>query len=111
MKLRFTKEKFLEGLQQVQNIVSTRSTLPILSNTLLRAHKDGISLSTTDLDIGVRCSIEASVIREGSTTLPARRLFTIIRELAHNEVELDVDDRNIATIQSGGSLFKIVGIA
>jgi DNA polymerase III subunit beta len=110
MKLRFIKEKFLDGLQQVQNVVSTRSTLPILSNTLVRASKDGVSLTTTDLDIAVRCPIEASVLREGTTTLPARRLFTIIRELAHSEVEIDVDDKNFASIQSGGSHFKIVGI-
>jgi DNA polymerase III subunit beta len=110
MKLRFSKEKFLDGLQQVQNVVSTRSTLPILSNTLVRASKDGVALTTTDLDVEVRCPIEATVIREGTTTLPARRLFTIVRELAHNEVELEVDEKNIAAIQSGGSLFKIVGI-
>lgn len=111
MKLRFTKEKFLEGLQQVQNVVSTRSTLPILSNVLIRASKDGVTLTTTDLDLGVRCPIEATLIREGATTLPARRLFTIVRELAHNEVELEVDSKNVATIQSGGSHFKIVGLA
>jgi DNA polymerase III subunit beta len=110
MKLRFSKEKFLDGLQQVQNVVSTRSTLPILSNVLIRAGKPGISLTTTDLDIGIRCSIEATVIREGSITLPAKRLFTIIRELAHSEVELEVDEKNMAIIESGGSHFKIVGI-
>ncbi len=111
MKVRFTKEKFLEGLQQVQNIVSTRSTLPILSNVLIRAHKDKISLTTTDLDVTVQCAIEATVVREGSVTLPARRLFTIIRELEHAEVEMEVDDKNAATILSGGSCFVIVGIA
>ena len=110
MKLRFSKEKFLDGLQQVQNVVSSRSTLPILSNTLIRANKDGVSLATTDLEVGVRCAIESEVIRESSTTLPARRLFTIIRELAHSEVEMEVDDKNIATIQCGGSHFKIVGL-
>jgi len=111
MKLRFTKEKFLDGLQQVQNVVSTRSTIPILSNVLIRSQKGMVSLTTTDLDIAVRCSVEADVLREGATTLPARRIFTIVRELANNEVELDVDDKNVATIQCGGSLFKIVGIA
>ncbi len=110
MKLRFSKEKFLDGLQQVQNVVSSRSTLPILSNVLIRAGKEGIRLTTTDLDVGVSCVIEAEVIREGATTLPARRLFTIIRELAHSEVEVEVDDKNIATIQCGGSHFKIVGL-
>lgn len=110
MKLRFTKEKFLDGLQQVQNVVSTRSTLPILSNVLIRSSKESVSFTTTDLDIGVRCPIEAEVIREGSITLPARKLFTIIRELAQNEVEMEVDDKNMATIQCGSSFFKIVGI-
>jgi len=110
MKLRCTKEKFLDGLQQVQNVVSTRSTLPILSNVLIRAGREGVFLTTTDLDLAVRCSVEAVVVREGSVTLPARRLFTIVRELAHSDVEIDVDEKNIATIESGGSHFRIVGI-
>ena len=62
MKLRFTKEKFVDGLQQVLNVVSTRSTLPILSNILVRAEKGGVTMTTTDLDIGVRCRLEAEVI-------------------------------------------------
>ena len=111
MKLLLNKEKILDALQLVQNIVSTRSTLPILSNTLLHARKDGLSLMATDLDIAIRCPVEAQVLREGSTTLPARRLFSIIRELAQNEVSLEVDDKNVATIQSGCSLFKIHGLA
>jgi len=111
MKLLFSKEKLLDGLQQVQNVVSTRSTLPILSNSLVHARKEGVSLMATDLDLAVRCPVEAKVLREGATTLPARRLFSIVRELAHNDVSVDVDDKDIATIQSGGSLFKIHGLA
>lgn len=110
MKLRFAKEKFLDGLQQVQNVVSTRSTLPILSNVLIRSQKSGVTMTTTDLDVGVRCPIESEVVREGAVTLPARRLFTIVRELAHSDVELDVGDKNIVSIESGGSHFKIVGL-
>jgi DNA polymerase-3 subunit beta len=111
MKLRFTKEKFLDSLQQVQNVVSARSTMPILANVLIRAQKNDTSLITTDLDIGIRCPFEAEVLHEGSTTLPAKRLFTIIRELAVSEVEMEVDENDIASISSGGSLFKIQGIA
>ncbi len=111
MKLRFKKESFLDGLQQVQNVVSTRSTLPILSNVLVHASREGVSLTTTDLDLAIRCSVEAEVVKEGAITLPARRLFTIVRELAHHDVELEVDDRLVASIQSGGSHFKIMGIA
>ncbi len=80
MKFSATKEKLLEGLQQVQNVVSTRTTLPILSNVLLQAKEGAVHLTTTDLDVGVRGSFEANVDKVGATTLPARRLFTIIRE-------------------------------
>ena len=79
MKFSATKEKLLEGLQQVQNVVSTRTTLPILSNVLLQATDGEVHLTTTDLDVGVRGAFEANVEKEGATTLPARRLFTIIR--------------------------------
>ena len=80
-KFKVAKEKILDGLQRVQNIVSTRTTLPILSNVLLQAGKDGLSLTTTDLDVSVRCVVEAEVSKPGATTLPARKLFTILKEV------------------------------
>ncbi|MDP9292343.1 MAG: DNA polymerase III subunit beta, partial [Verrucomicrobiota bacterium] len=52
MKFSVSKEKILEGLQTVQNVVSTRTTLPILSNVLLQANGDEVRLTTTDLDVG-----------------------------------------------------------
>src|SRR6266478_5131804 len=90
MKFSATKEKLLEGLQQVQNVVST--------------------LTTTDLDVGVRGSFEAEVEKEGATTLPARRLFNIVRELPASEIQIDVDGKNAASIRSGQSFFKILGL-
>lgn len=110
MKFSVTKEKLLEGLQAVQNVVSTRTTLPILSNVLLQANDGELRLTTTDLDVGVRGSVEAQVEKPGTTTLPARRLFTIIRELPSAEVQIDVDSKNVATIRSGPSFFKILGL-
>ena len=110
MKFSVTKEKLLECLQQVQNVVSTRTTLPILSNVLLQAHGNEVRLTTTDLDVGVRGSFEATVEKEGATTLPARRLFTIIRELPSSEIQFDVDGKNAASIRSGQSFFKILGL-
>jgi DNA polymerase-3 subunit beta len=110
MKFSVSKEKLLEGLQTVQNVVSTRTTLPILSNVLLRADEDAVRLTTTDLDVGVRGSIEATIERPGASTLPARRLFTIVRELPASEVTIEVDSKNVATIRSGPSFFKILGL-
>ena len=110
MKFSVAKEKLLEGLQQVQNVVSTRTTLPILSNVLLQAQGDEIHLTTTDLDVGVRGSCEANVEKEGATTLPARRLFNIVRELPSSEIQIDVNGKNAASIRSGQSFFKILGL-
>ncbi|HEY1583041.1 MAG TPA: DNA polymerase III subunit beta [Chthoniobacterales bacterium] len=110
MKFSVTKEKLLECLQQVQNVVSTRTTLPILSNVLLQTNGGEVRLTTTDLDVGVRGSFEAEVEKEGATTLPARRLFTIIRELPSSEIQFDIDGKNAASIRSGQSFFKILGL-
>src|SRR2546425_3063812 len=110
MKFNVTKEKLLEGLQQVQNVVSTRTTLPILSNVLMQASGNEVRLTTTDLDVGVRGSFEANVDKTGATTLPARRLFTIIRELPSSEISVEVDGKNAASIRSGQSFFKILGL-
>src|SRR5580704_14418187 len=111
MKFTISKDAFLGGLQQVQHVVSTRTTLPILSNVLITASKSGLHLATTDLDVSVSGNVEADVKEPGSTTLPARRLFSIIRELPTDEVEFSVDDKNIAHIRSGPSNFKIMGLS
>lgn len=110
MKFSVTKEKLLECLQQVQNVVSTRTTLPILSNVLLQTNGNEVRLTTTDLDVGVRGGFEAQVEKEGATTLPARRLFNIIRELPSSEISFDIDGKNAASIRSGQSFFKILGL-
>src|ERR1700675_3348389 len=110
MKFSVSKERLLEGLSTVQNVVSTRTTLPILSNVLLQASDGEIRMTTTDMDVGVRRSVDAQVERTGATTLPARRLFSIVRELPSSEVYFDVDTKNFASIRSGSSYFKILGL-
>ena len=111
MKLVVNKDVVLEGLQKVQSIVGTRTTLPILYNVLLKTEKDILSLSATDLEVSVRTAVDAKVAKAGATTLPARRIFGIFRELPATEIELDVDDKDVATIKSGASVFKIIGIS
>jgi DNA polymerase III subunit beta len=110
MKFTISKESFLDAINQVQHVVSSRTTLAILSNVLLKA-KDGVlELTTTDLDVGVTCSVPAEVDEPGATTLPARRLATIVRELPAEEIEFKVDEKNVASIRSGPSYFKVLGL-
>jgi DNA polymerase-3 subunit beta len=106
MKFRITKEHLLSGLQQVQHVVSTRTTLPILSNVLLEAKDGQLRLTTNDLDVGVSALVSAEVEVEGSTTLPARRLVNIVKELPASEVEFEVDGDHVSTINCGPSYFK-----
>jgi len=110
MKFSVSKEKLLAGLQTVQNVVSTRTTLPILSNVLLQAADDQLRLTTTDLDVGVSGGIAAQIEKPGATTLPARRLATIVRELPAAEIVVEVDSKNVASIRCGQSFFKILGL-
>src|SRR4030095_10653129 len=103
MKLSVSKEKLLEGLQTVQNVVSTRTTLPILSNVLLQAADGQLRLTTTDLDVGVCGAVEAQIDKPGATTLPARRLSTIVRELPASEIQIEIDSKNAASIRCDSS--------
>jgi len=111
MNLTITKEQILAGLQAVQNVVGVRTTLPILSNVLLRAEGDKLEFTATDLDVTVSRTVEAKVKKPGSSTVPVKKLFGIVRELNGNEIDLEVDDKNIATIRSGSSFYKIHGLS
>lgn len=111
MKLTVEKNVLLEALQNVQSIVGLRSPLPILSNVLLKAEGDSISLTTTDMEVCVKTVAAAEITEAGGTTLPARRFFSICRELPAGQVEIEVDAKDVATIRSGPSFFKLVGLA
>jgi DNA polymerase-3 subunit beta len=110
MNLTISKEQIIAGLQAVQNVVSTRTTLPILSNVLLRAEDGKVEFTATDLDVTVACKVEAKVGKPGATTVPVKKLFGIVRELS-GEIDIETDDKNVTSIRSGGSFFKIHGLS
>src|SRR5438270_2221101 len=111
MNLTISKEQIINGLQAVQNIVSTRTTLPILSNVLLRAEGDRLEFTATDLDVTIACAVEAKIKKPGASTVPVKRLFGIVRELTNVEIDLGVDEKNVCSIQSGASFYKINGLS
>lgn len=110
MKFKINRDHFSNGLAQVLNVVGSKAAMPILSNVLIEAEKDQISLSTTNLDLGIRCKIKAEVKEGGSVTLPVKRLATIVRELPNVDVTVDAASNHQVKIASGGSNFKIMGI-
>jgi DNA polymerase III subunit beta len=111
MNLSISKEQIINGLQAVQNVVSTRTTLPILSNVLLKAEADKLEFTATDLDVTIASSVEAKVKKPGASTVPVKKLFGIVRELANQEIDLEVDEKNVCTVRSGPSFYKINGLS
>jgi DNA polymerase III subunit beta len=110
MKFKINRDHFANGLAQVLNVVGSKATMPILSNVLIEAEKDRISLTTTNLDLGIRCRIKADVKETGAVTMPVKRLAGIVRELPNIDVSLDTSPNHQVKLASGGSTFRIMGI-
>jgi DNA polymerase-3 subunit beta len=110
MKFKINRDHFAYGLAQVLNVVGSKATMPILSNVLIEAEKDQISLTTTNLDLGIRCKIKAEVKEAGAVTLPVKRLANIVRELPNVDVSIDASPNHQVKLSSGGSNFRIMGI-
>ncbi|MCR4336776.1 MAG: DNA polymerase III subunit beta [Candidatus Omnitrophica bacterium] len=111
MKIKITKESLLEGIQIVQNVVSTKATLPILSNILLETQAGKIKLNTTDLDIGISCEFPVEVIEEGAITISAKRFSDIVRELPLGDVMISTKKNNQVDIEGNKCRFKLMGLS
>ena len=110
MKFTISKQVFLDGLRQVASVVSSKTTLPILSNVKIEAENGQIRFTATDLDVCITGVVPANVLREGTVTLPAKKLVSIISELPEAEVQVDVNQRNQAAVECGRSQFKLNGL-
>jgi DNA polymerase-3 subunit beta len=110
MKFTVEREKFLKALQRVNNIVSTRSMLPILSNVLITAENNQLKLTATDLEIRIDTVVDAAVEVAGVTTLPAKKLLALTSCFAGKEVEITVNENHHAQINCGSSRFKLLGL-
>ncbi len=111
MKFSISKSQMLVGLQRVQNVVERRTTMPILSNALLKTEGKALSLSATDLEVGIQSILPAeSVDESGAITVRARSLLDIVRELPEATIHFHNRENNRLEIRAGKSLFNIVGL-
>lgn len=108
--MKIMRGELLIGLQRVQGIVERRNTMPILSNILLEAKPNELTLFATDLEIGIRGTYEAEVSEAGGVTVSARKLYEIIRELPEGPVRLSSDESHAVRIEAGASEFKVLGL-
>ncbi|MDT8334955.1 MAG: DNA polymerase III subunit beta [Desulfurivibrionaceae bacterium] len=106
-----SKDEFLSGLASLQNITGKKGTIAILSNVLLETDDDRIILTATDLEVGVKVTIPAEILVGGRITLPARKLFEIVRESGVDLLHLELHDNNWVKISADSSDYNLAGMA
>jgi len=111
MEFKVEKDILLNGIQTVQNVITTKTALPILSNILIETQPNGLKLTATDLDIGISCVVPVDIQEPGAITVPAKRFGDIIRELPSDNVIVSTKKNNLVTIKMELCQFKIMGLA
>lgn len=110
MRVTVEREVLLTALHRVQGIVEKRNTMPSLANVLLEAKKEGLDISATDLELGMRGLYKATVEETGSVTFSARKLYEILKEVKDQEIAMTVTDDCLVTLKTKRGEFKVVGL-
>ena len=110
MKFLVDKMKLSAAVQATESVVNDRATLPILSNLLLQLHGSTLSITGTDLDIGISCELSVRGLEDGGLTVPAKKLSEIIKELPNETVTIQAKKNNTLIIECGQCLFRLMGI-
>ena len=112
MPLNFSVNKnlFLESLNSLQNICSKKATLAIISNILIESIDNGIFLTATDLEVGLKLFLKADIFSEGSITLPSKKIFEIVRESGSNSLSIEEMENSWVTIKAGLSTYNLAGM-
>jgi DNA polymerase III subunit beta len=111
MEITVSKLELLRELTATQGVVERKTTIPILSNYLFEASGDKLSLTATDLDLSLRTSCTAKVKKEGSCTIPARKLYDYVKLLPDADITIRLLDNHWVSIRCGRSNTKMVGMA
>jgi DNA polymerase III subunit beta len=111
MEISVSKNDLLKELTATQGVVERKTTIPILSNFLFEASGDKLSITATDLDLSLRTSCPAKVKKEGSCTVPARKLYDYVKLLGEGEISVKLLENHWVQIRSGRSNTKMVGMA
>lgn len=110
MEFTVSKADLVRELSLSQGVVEKKTTIPILSNVLLEASGDRLYLTATDLELGLRTSCPAKVKKEGSGTIPAKKLLDYVRLLPDAEITVKFGENHWATLTCGRSRTKIAGM-
>ncbi len=111
MEITVSRQDLVRELTATQSVVERKTTIPILSNFLLEADGDQLTITATDLDQAIRTSAAVKVKKPGSCTIPARKLYDYVKRLPEGEVAIKLLENHWVQIRSGRSNTKMVGMA
>ncbi len=109
LKTTILNEDFLKALSSLQSITSKKGTMAILSNVLIQSKDSSLELIGTDLEVGIKLNIPAEIHSEGSVSLPAKKIFEIVRESGSDSITLEESDNNWVKITAGSSVYNLAG--
>src|SRR2546423_15044542 len=111
--MEFSVKKFdqLQELSLTQGVVERKTAIPILGNILCEATGNKVTLTATDLELSIRTSCEAKVKKEGSGTIPAKKLLELVRLLPEGEIRVRLLENHWVEIVSEKKKYKLVGMA
>lgn len=106
-----SRDEFLAGLASLQNITGKKGTMAILSNVLIQTGTNEFTMTATDLEVGVRIRVASEIIDAGEITLPARKLFEIVRETDADLLHLELHENNWVKIAAKSSAYNLAGMS
>ena len=110
MEFNIKRDLFSVGIQKTLGIVEKKTTMPILSNLLLRAGQKRVTIMATDREIGLVADYEAEVLRDGEITLSARKLHEMVREIQGDTIHVIKNERDIVILTCNKATYRIPGI-
>lgn len=111
MEFTVSRADLVRELSLSQGVVEKKTTIPILSNVLLEASGDRLYLTATDLELGLRTSCPAKVKKEGTGTIPAKKLLDYVRLLPDADITIKFAENHWASLTCGRSRTRIAGMS
>ncbi len=111
MEFLIEKGEFTRGLFRSQSVVEKKGTMPILLNVLIETKDNGIFITATDLEIGIKGQYQGEVQKPGNITLSAKKLYEVVKELPEKNVSFRMKENQWVEIKSGKSVFNIMGVS
>ena len=110
MEFHINKNMFLKGIQKTLGIVEKKTTMPILSNLLIRTQQDRIKIVAADREIGLVADYEAEIVREGDITMSAKKLYEMVREIQGDVIHVSKTEKDVVVLTCKKEVYRIPGL-